>query len=168
MVGKADDIVGRMNQSEKLLEFVEAAKARGAPDDSLVQLLEKEGWPSRDIYAALGRYYENLTGLPVPARSAGAGESAREAFLYMLSFSTLATWTTALASLLFTYMNRWFPDPVTQQAVEPPDATSWNMACLIVAFPIYLLVMRSILREVEAHPEKLESGCANGLPTSLC
>jgi len=43
-----------------------------------------------------GRLYQSLTGLPV--RAGGAGEAARNAFLYLLAFSTLGTWTIALGS----------------------------------------------------------------------
>jgi len=94
--------------SEKLHTFIEASKAKGAADDFLVNLLREQGWAAKDIYAALGRYYQSLTGLPVPVRAGGAGEAARDAFLYLLAFSTLATWTIALGSLMFTYIDRWF------------------------------------------------------------
>jgi len=68
-------------KSEKLLAFIEASKAKGAADDFLADLLRQQGWAAEDIYAAFGRYYHSLTGLPVPVRSGGAGEAARDAFL---------------------------------------------------------------------------------------
>src|SRR5439155_4590870 len=90
---------------------------------------------------------------------AGAGESARDAFLYLLSFSTLATWTTAIGSMLFQFINHWFPDAVSRSdAYDLRSAVTWQMACAAVAFPIYLLLMRLILREATHHPERLESG----------
>jgi len=146
------------SRSEKLSQYIAGAKGKGAPDDFLVGFLREQGWPVKDIYAAFARYYESLTGLPVPVRAGGAGEAARDAFLYLLAFSTLATWTVALGSLLFTFIDRWFPDPVARQRIESPYTVSYEMACVIVAFPIYLLVMRFILREVESRPEKIESG----------
>ena len=145
-------------KSETLAMFIESAKAKGASDDFLVALLREKGWAAKDIYAAFGRHYEALTGLPVPVRAGGAGESARDAFLYLLAFSTLGTWTIALGSLLFTFIDRWFPDRLARQQFESRYQISNEMACIIVAFPIFLLVMRFILREVETHPEKLESG----------
>ncbi|MGA2592106.1 MAG: DUF5671 domain-containing protein [Bryobacteraceae bacterium] len=145
-------------KSEKLNTFIETAKAKGASDDFLVNLLREQGWAAKDIYAAFGRYYESLTGLPVPVRAGGAGEAARDAFLYLLAFSTLGTWTIALGSLMFTYIDRWFPDPLAQRSFQFHREISGEMACVIVAFPIFLLVMRFILREVETRPEKLESG----------
>jgi len=147
------------SKSERLNGFIEAAKSKGASDEFLVNLLREEGWAAKEIYAAFRRRYENLTGLALPARGEGAGESARDAFLYLLAFSTLATWAIALGSLLFTFIDRWLPDPLAQRPFENSRyAVSSEMACIIVAFPIFLLVMRFILREVEKHPEKVESG----------
>lgn len=141
----------------KLEEFVEASKSKGASDEFLATFLARRGWPADDVYAALGNYWERVTGLTVPAR-AGAGESSRDAFLYLLSFSTLATWSSALGSMLFRFIERWFPDPVTHDYVyNLRNAVTWQMASIAVAFPIFLLVMRTILREAQDHPERLQS-----------
>jgi len=148
----------RTGKSETLAAFIEAAKAKGAADDFLAALFRENGWGAKDIYAAFGRYYQGLTGLPVPVRTGRAGEAARDAFLYLLAFSTLGTWTVALGSLMFTYIDRWFPDPLARRQFEPHYQIANEMACVIVAFPIFLLVMRFILRDVENHSEKLESG----------
>lgn len=142
----------------KLLEFVEASKSKGASDEFLVSFLTRRGWPQEDVYAALGGYWEKITGFSVPGRPAAGGESARDAFLYLLSFSTLATWASALGSMLFRFIERWFPDPVTGNAVyNVRNAVTWQMASVAVAFPIFLLVMRTILREAQTHPERLQS-----------
>src|SRR5271157_15033 len=63
-------------------------------------------------------------------------------------------------ALVITLRHRWFPDPAVPQRYDEGSryAVSSQMACIIVAFPIYLLVMRFILREVERHPGKIESG----------
>jgi len=100
------------NRSETLQAFLEAAKAKGASDDSLTGPLRDQGWAGKDIYGAFRRYYVALTGPCVPVR---AGEAARDAFLCLLTFSTLALWTIALGSLMFTFIDRWFPDAVTRQ-----------------------------------------------------
>jgi hypothetical protein len=93
----------------------------------------------------------------VPGRAA-SGESSRDAFLYLLSFSTLAIWSSALGSLLFQFINQWFPDPVTGNFVyNLRAAVTWQMASLAVAFPIFLLVTRAILREAQHSPERLQS-----------
>ena len=147
------------NRSESLIAFIEAASSKGASDEFLVSLLREEGWAAKDIYAAFARRYENLTGLAVPARAAASREAARDAFLYLLGFSTLATWATALCSLLFTFIDQWLPDALAQQSYGGSRyEVSSEMACLIVAFPIFLFVTRFTLRQWEGHPEKLESG----------
>lgn len=142
----------------KLQEFIQASKAKGASDEFLAAFLTHRGWPQDDVYAALGTYWEQVTGLVVPGRPAG-GESSRDAFLYLLSFSTLATWSGALGSLLFRLIDHWLPDPVTRSFVyNLRNAITWQMASIAVAFPIFLVVMRTILREAQDHPERLQSG----------
>jgi hypothetical protein len=141
----------------KLQEFVEASKSKGASDEFLATFLARRGWPLDDVYAALGSYWERATGLAVPERAAG-GESSRDAFLYLLSFSTLATWSSALGSMLFRFIDRWFPDPVSHDYVyNLRNSVTWQMASVAVAFPIFLLVMRTILGEAQDHPERLQS-----------
>jgi Domain of unknown function (DUF5671) len=141
----------------KLQEFVDSSKSRGASDEFLAALLTRRGWSTGDVYAVLGKYWERSTGLAIPERG-GAAESARDAFLYLLSFSTLATWTAALGSMLFQFIDHWFPDAVSRSYVDLRSAVTWQMASAAVAFPIYLLAMRMILREATAQPERLESG----------
>src|SRR5271167_3564200 len=131
----------------KLQDFVDSSKSRGASDEFLAALLTRRGWSTGDVYAVLGKYWERSTGLAIPER-AGAAESARDAFLYLLSFFTLATWTAALGSMLFQFIDHWFPDAVSRSyVVDLRSAVTWQMASAAVAFPIYLLAMRTILRE---------------------
>jgi hypothetical protein len=147
-----------MANREPLLEFIKAAKSQGANDDFLVTLLRESGWPDKQIFEAFGEHYRSLTGLPVPARR-GGGERSKEAFLYLLSFSTLSTWTIALGSLFFTLIEIWFPDPLQagRFSVFSFSMLSNNVAALIVAFPIYLFVMRLILRTLRENPESYDS-----------
>jgi len=141
-----------------LQEFLEAAKRQGASDESLVALLRGRGWPEDDVYRALADHYEKQSGVRVPAYKRSG--SAKDAFLYLLSFSMLATWTIGLGSMMFTLIDRWIRDPLSP-ANNYYSGGSYqiadSLACIIVAFPLYLLTMRSILREVGLHPEKLES-----------
>src|ERR1700726_1443378 len=135
--------------SKALQEFLEAAKEQGASDESLVALLRGRGWPQDDVYRALADHYENHTGVHVPAYKRSG--SAKDAFLYLLSFSMLATWTVGLGSVMFTLIDRWIRGPLSSSfnyyaGVYYQMADS--LAYMIVAFPVYLLTMRSILREV--------------------
>ncbi len=147
----------RLEDPVKLLEFIEASKSKGASDEFLASLLARRGWPHDDVYGALGSYWERATGISIPERTAG-GESSRDAFLYLLSFSTLAVWSGALGSMLFRFIEHWFPDPVAREYVyNLRNAVTWQMASIAVAFPIFLLVMRTILHEAQDHPERLQS-----------
>lgn len=148
----------REEDALKLDEFVEASKAKGASDEFLAAFPTRRGWPVDDVYAALGRYWERATGLSVPDRS-GAGESSRDAFFYLLSFSTLATWATALGSMLFQCIDHWFPDTVSGPPLDLRQSVTWQMASVAVAFPIYLLVMRIIVREVHEHHGRAPQDC---------
>jgi hypothetical protein len=148
----------RQDDLIKLQTFVDTSKSRGAGDEFLAALLTRRGWTTGEVYAVLGKHWESSTGLAIPER-AGATESARDAFLYLLSFATLATWTGAFGSMLFQFIDYWFPDSVSRSYVyDLRSAVTWQMAALAVAFPIYLLAMRTILREAGAQPERLESG----------
>ena len=147
----------RQEDAGKLQEFVEATKAKGATDEFLVSLLVRQGWPQDDVYSAIGSYWERATGIALPQRTV-RGESSRDAFLYLLSFSTLATWASALGSLLFRFIDRWFPDPVSRDyTYNLRSAVTWQMASIAVAFPIFLLVTTVILREAQGQAERLQS-----------
>jgi len=145
--------------STELQEFVDAAKQRGAGDEFLASLLTRRGWPARDAYNALANWWERSTGLTIPSRLSSS-ENARDAFLYLLAFSTLAAWATALGSLWFQLIEHWLPDPIVNSFVYSDfrSAATWQMASILVALPIFFFVMRLILRESRANPDRIESG----------
>lgn len=148
-----------MPPRSEVVEFIERAKAAGVPDQSLAGILIARGWPEKEVYQALAAHYEKLTGIEIPSRR-GAGTPAKDAFFYLLIFSGLATWTIAAGSLAFTLIDRWLADtlfsPGYAQAYDVTGAT-WSIASIIVAFPIYLLLSRAVVRDVRSHPEKLNS-----------
>ena len=128
----------RQEDALKLEEFVSRGKTKGASDEFLATLLSRQGWPADDVYNALGRYWEGVTGIAVPRRTT-RGESSRDAFLYLLSFSTLATWAGALGTMLFRLIDEWLPDPVSRDFVSAArNSVTWQIASVAVAFPIFL------------------------------
>jgi Domain of unknown function (DUF5671) len=146
-----------LSSPSDLKKFLDSARNQGASDETLASLLRGREWPQEDVHRALADDFENRTGIGIPNYKKSG--SAKDAFLYLFCFATLATWTIALGSILFTLIERWFPDPLIQQRFyrgvyyEVAD----SLACVIIAFPIYLFVTRAILRELRLHPEKLES-----------
>jgi hypothetical protein len=148
-----------MTANLKIREFMEQAKASGASEQILVGILTARGWPEKEAYEALAAHYEGLTGIEVPRR-ASAATAAKDAFFYLLAFSTLATWTIGLGSLSFSLIDQWLADTLFSAGYNQAYETygiATAMASILVAFPIYFLVTRTIIRDVRSHPEKLNS-----------
>src|SRR5258708_21344984 len=97
-----------MNSASDLKQFLDAARNQGANDETLVALLRGREWPEEDVYRVLADHFENRTGIQVPSYKRSS--SAKDAFLYLFSFSTLAIWTFGLGSLLFTLIELSFPE----------------------------------------------------------
>ena len=137
-----------------LQPFIDAAKSKGAADEFLAALLTRAGWPAADVYRSLGDWWTRETGIAPPTRRTGS-EDARDAFLYLLSFATLAVWSAALGSLVFRLIEYWIPDPVARDYFYNFRSTvTWQIASILVALPVYLAVMQFILRDTAAHPER--------------
>ena len=143
--------------NQPLVEFIEVLKAQGASDEFLVALLRQNGWTEKRIYQAFSAWYEARTGKAVPS-GGGRIEAAKDAFLYLLAFMTLGIWTIQLGALLFTAIDRTFPNPVLDY---PNDiglrSISNELASIMVGFPLYLLVTWGIVRSADRQPEHLDS-----------
>jgi hypothetical protein len=139
-------------------EFVEKALTAGVPHASVVGLLTAQGWREKDVYRALGNHFRATLGIDIPRRSS-AGAAAKDAFFYLLIFSTLATWTFGLGSLAFELIDRWLADPLFSNYPQQfaTYEITWALAAILIAFPLYLLITRTVLREAIADPEKLDS-----------
>jgi hypothetical protein len=143
----------------KISEFVERARGSGTSEQSIVGILTARGWPEREVYEALADAYERLTGIEIPRRGS-AGAAAKDAFFYLLIFSTLATWTWGLGWLAFTLIDHWLEDALFSNGYFPQMETysiASALATILVPFPIYLLVSRAVVSEERQHPEKLDS-----------
>lgn len=141
----------------ELESFLKAAKSQGASDEFLVNLLQDQGWPPSEIYAALGRHYAESTGVPLP-QAPSRLEAAREAFFHLLAFVTLGAWIFSAGSLWFELIDTWFPDPaMTGYRDWRWSRVSWQMAAIIVAFPAFVFATRTILAEMARNPDKAVS-----------
>ena len=145
--------------NSNIAEFIDRSKATGASEQTIVGILTNRGWPEKEVYEALASHYERTTGVQVPQR-AGAGTAAKDAFFYLLIFSTLATWTIGLGSLAFTLIDRWLADTLFMTKYSPSYdvySAAESIASVLVAFPVYLLVSRAVLRNERGDPQKLNS-----------
>lgn len=146
------------SETQPLRDFIDAVKGQGASDEFVVALLRQNGWSEKRIYQAFSAWYEARTGRAVP-NGGGRIEAAKDAFLYLLAFITLAIWTIQLGSLLFTAIDWTFPNPAldTANARFATRGISDDLAAIIVAFPLFLLVTWGIMRGIRRQPERLES-----------
>jgi hypothetical protein len=148
-----------MSRDNRIEEFIQKSLDAGIPVPSFVGLLTARGWTEKQAYSALADHYQCQTGIEVPPRP-NSGASARDAFFYLLIFSTLSVWTLSLGCLTFSLIDRWLADPLFRSYGETfsTHTVTMSLAAVIVAFPLYLLVSRVVLREAAADPDKLESG----------
>jgi len=148
-----------MNDTDMLLPFVRAASASGVADDFAVELLRQQGWSQRRALQAYAMLYAERLGMTIPARG-GRFEYARDAFTYLLTFISLAAWTTAVGSVFYELIDRWFPNGLAnayaQQSLQ--SMLHFQLATIIVAFPVYIAANFFIRRGLVAHPEAADSG----------
>jgi hypothetical protein len=147
------------SDSGRLLAFIQSAKARNVDDQFLVAILRQNGWSERRIYLAFSVYYEQVLGEPIPSRG-GSIEYARDAFSYLIAFIALGCWTVAVGHLFYVVIDRRLPsgvDAVTfTQSLRYQVST--ELATIIVAFPIFVVVSRSIAAQLAKRPETADSG----------
>ena len=82
-----------------LSDFTYEALCRGLSREQIVQALEKGGWSSKEINAALEGFVD--AGLPLPVPSKRVSGSSKEAFMFLMLFASLYTAIFATASILF-------------------------------------------------------------------
>ena len=147
-----------MSIDDDLIRFVRDALGRGAPRAEIEAVLLRAGWNAAQVAAALDAYSAEPFIVPVPRPRVSL--SARDAFVYLVLFSTLYMSAVNFGSLVFDLINRAFPDPVfdgpgTYRAAG--DGLRWAIATLVVSFPVFLYVSRITNRELARDPRKRES-----------
>jgi hypothetical protein len=140
--------------NEELTNFVKEGLARGVPRADLEAALVGAGWTAADVRTALAGFADGPSGIPVPRPRPNL--SARDAFVYLVLFSTLYVVAFNLGSLLFDLINRWIPDPAftTFPAQSLGAAIRWSVSALIVATPVFFYVSSLTEREVRHDPGK--------------
>ena len=147
-----------MATHDDLHVFVREALARGAARADVEGVLVRSGWSGRQTRAALAEFAD--VDFPVPVPRPRAYLDARDAFLYLVLFSTLYISAFHAGNLIFDYINRWFPDPAFTDPAKLQHAASaarWSFASLIVAVPVFLFVSSRTHRAIVADPGKRDS-----------
>jgi hypothetical protein len=136
--------------SEKLQAFIRHARAKGLDHGTIRTLLLAAGWKERDI--AGGIVAEGLEmSVPEPAGK----NSARDAFLYSLTFTALYLTVWAAIVLFYTYLDYLYPDPAWGEAGVDAvlDVVRYAIAAAIIAFPLFVLVTAILERTVLKDPD---------------
>ena len=143
----------KMAINQELTSFVKEGLGRGLPRAQLQDALRDAGWSSDQVRTALNRYADVEFAIPVPRPKPYL--FAREAFVYLVIFSTLYVSAFNLGNLLFEFINRAFPDP----AIDPAWALEasrqsirWSISLLVVSFPVFLLSTLSNERAIQRNP----------------
>lgn len=135
-----------------LSDFVRRALTQGQDRASIAGVLHRAGWPAEAVSNAIDEYADIAFPIPVPRPRASL--SAREAFLYLVLFTSLYISVYNFGHLLFQFIDRAFPD-VTQQRFGERfslDDVRWSVSALIVAFPVFLWTARYISRQLAIDP----------------
>jgi hypothetical protein len=142
---------------DELRDFIREALAQSLSREQIKSALAQAGWPSDQIANALSAFA--VIDFPLPVPKPKPYLSAREAFLYLILFTTLYISAYNLGSIIFQFINRAFPDPAVSGVVGEYISYSirWSVSSLIVAFPIFLYVSYRINRAVKLDPVKRAS-----------
>jgi hypothetical protein len=161
-----------MAASEQLSAFVKAALAQSIPRAEIEAVLRKSGWPVGQVRSALDGFADVEFAIPVPRPQPYL--DAREAFMYLVLFSTLYLSAYHLGSLLFDIINLTFRDPADAPLGSPLVAAPldmddaqvanylrqsirWSISSLIVAFPVFFYMSWLVARDLAANPSKRHS-----------
>ena len=143
--------------NDELQSFVKDALARGQSRDAIEKALLKAGWKSDQVQGALAAYASVEFPIPVPRPRPYL--SAREAFMYLVLFTTLYLTTFHLGRLVFQFINLGLPDLAEfyNYAASARQAIRFSVASLIIAFPIFMYLSMLIGRSIKRDPSKRAS-----------
>ena len=141
---------------DDLSDFVKSALGRGVPRSDIETVLRNAGWTTDQVRGALAGFAD--ADFPIPVPRPRPSLDARDAFMYLVLFSTLYVSAYYLGSLLFDVINSTFQDPAS--ASSGPDARQsmrWSISSLIVAFPVLVCMSWLVGRDIAADPNKRHS-----------
>jgi len=143
--------------NDDLLSFVKEALTHGTPRNAIKDTLLEAGWRVDQVESALAAYA--ATDFPIPVPVPKPYLSAREAFIYLVLFTTLYLTTFNLGRLIFQFINIGLPDPAAyyDYVNSARQAIRFSVASLIISFPIFMYLSVLIGRSIKRDPSKRAS-----------
>ncbi|NNE65464.1 MAG: hypothetical protein HKN33_02775 [Pyrinomonadaceae bacterium] len=143
--------------NEEIHDFVREALSKGHSREEIENVLGEAGWPVDQIADSLNAFAK--IDFPVPVPKPRPYVSAKEAFLYLIFFTTLFISAYNLGVLIFQFIDLGFPDPAdpivsTEYIME---TIRWSVSTLVVVFPVFLFVAYWVKRAVRKDPAKRAS-----------
>ncbi|OGE84150.1 MAG: hypothetical protein A3B23_00935 [Candidatus Colwellbacteria bacterium RIFCSPLOWO2_01_FULL_48_10] len=80
----------------------------------------------------------------------------KDVFVYLLSIATLYTATINFITLIFGYIDIYFPNTLDYYGARNLGSIRWSIASIIIVFPVYLLTSWLINRDIKKEPARGE------------
>jgi len=93
-----------------------------------------------------------------PTNSGRTGAGAKDFFINLGAIVALYTLVISLINLLFTVINKAFPQITNGYNYGGSASVSWPVAILIIVFPIFILLMWLLERDYAREPERKNKG----------
>jgi len=141
--------------NEELTRFLREGLDRGLPREQIEEVLLDSGWSSHQVRGALGAFAD--VDFPIPVPRPKPYVSAREAFVYLVLFSTMYASAFSLGTLVFQFIDRAFPDAAVDPALAlrmSRQTIRWSVSWLLVTFPVFALVAWTTDRAVQGDPSR--------------
>ena len=139
----------------QLAAFVKESLERGQDRGAIQDVLLQAGWQEGEVRNALSAFAD--INFPVAVPRPKPSLHAREAFLYLVSFIALYVAAINFGILVFGLIDWTFTDPLDRGDRYPSFGKATVIASVIVAFPLYLFMMRRLSSEIAADPERQQS-----------
>ena len=148
-----------MTTSYRREEYVATALKQGVPRAEVAAALLAAGWSEGEVEESLSRWAEGPLGIPVP--TAGVARSGGVSLGGVLNLALVLFFATILGALVWLgipVIAALLPDAADLSMVQfLRDSIRWQIACLLVAVPLFLWLDRRLLAGFAASTDGTET-----------
>ncbi len=152
-----------MKINDSLIAYVKSLVQAGYAKTQIKDQLLAVGWSESQTDEAYSKALIEI-GVPVPSEAMqqtfGKKSSTMEIVLNLFSFIFLGVVATALGTLFYQIINKYFPDPLVTNYYSnrvSTNAIHYAIAALIVGFPTYWISVRMWFRSFQRDEGKIET-----------